>query len=319
MPKISVIVPVYKVEAYLDRCVKSILAQTFEDFELILVEDGSPDNCGAMCDAWAEKDSRIKVIHKENGGLSDARNAGFEVSAGEWITFIDSDDYVHPAMLQALLEAAESYGTDISACGFCPVHGQALVLLEDPQGKRLSPRVFYREYVYATMAWAKLYARGCFDTIRYPKGKLHEDEYVTYRILFGCESIAVVDTPLYGYFQNGQSIMRSRWNPKRLDALPAFEEQISFFAQRGEEELRRWRIWEYMMYVIAQLDSLDGGFEKEKAFLEDTGRRLLRRYRRDKIFDGEKHQWIYARFYPRRTKLKSLWLAVLKKGKEVAS
>ena len=118
MSKISVIVPVYKVEAYLDRCVKSILDQTFEDFELILVDDGSPDRCGVMCDGWAAKDRRIRVIHKENGGLSDARNAGINAALGDWLTFIDSDDYVHPNMFQVLLDAAYISGTSVSICTY---------------------------------------------------------------------------------------------------------------------------------------------------------------------------------------------------------
>ena len=119
---ISIIVPVYKVEKYIHRCVDSILAQTFTDFELILVDDGSPDNCGIICDEYALKDNRIHVIHKENGGLSDARNAGidwaFENSNSEWITFIDSDDWVHPKCLEALVRAAQIYGTEIAICNY---------------------------------------------------------------------------------------------------------------------------------------------------------------------------------------------------------
>ena len=116
-PLISVIVPVYKVEAYLDRCVQSIVDQTYRNLEIILVDDGSPDNCPAMCDAWAEKDSRIRVIHKENGGLSDARNAGMAVTAGEFVGFVDSDDSIAPEMYQMLLERMNADGSDIAACG----------------------------------------------------------------------------------------------------------------------------------------------------------------------------------------------------------
>ena len=116
-PKISVIVPVYKVEAYLDKCVRSIMDQTYRNLEIILVDDGSPDDCPAMCDAWAEKDSRIRVIHKENGGLSDARNAGMAVATGEYIGFIDSDDYIAPDMYRLLLERMTADGSDIAACG----------------------------------------------------------------------------------------------------------------------------------------------------------------------------------------------------------
>lgn len=254
MPKISVIVPVYKVESYLDRCVESILAQTFEDFELILVDDGSPDNCPALCDAWAEKDSRIKVIHKENGGLSDARNVGFEASAGEWITFIDSDDYVHPAMLQALYGAVAEHGVQVSACGFVKTQGEPLE--ETPlEAKLWSAEDFYvQRNVNATVAWGKLYRR---DTVLpYPKGKLHEDEYVTYRILFACGKIAVIDGALYGYFQNAAGITGSEWKPGRLDVWDALEQQIAFFQEKQLTDIARWRVSVYWKNIGRQMESI---------------------------------------------------------------
>lgn len=230
MSTISVIVPAYKVEDYLDRCVKSILAQTYKDFELILVDDGSPDNCPAMCDAWAEKDKRIKVIHKENGGLSDARNVGFAASCGEWITFIDSDDYVHPQMLQALYGAAKKYDAKVSVCGFTRTEGEPLEENPDLTANLWSAEDFYMQRnVNATVAWGKLYHRSVVLT--YPVGRLHEDEFVTYRILFTCGHVAVLDAALYGYYQNAQGIMKSEWNPRRLDKLLAYQEQVCFFHQ----------------------------------------------------------------------------------------
>ena len=229
MPQISVIVPVYKVEAYLDRCVESILNQTFSDFELILVDDGSPDRCGKICDEWAKKDRRIRVIHKSNGGLSDARNAGFDVSTGEWITFIDSDDYVHPKMLESLHAAVQESGVQISACGYAETHGEPLQA-EDLRATILSPADFYRNHnITATVAWGKLYHKSI--VLPYPVGKLHEDEFVTYRILFALRRIAFIDAAMYGYYQNDAGIMGSPWNPRKMDELTAMEEQINFFGE----------------------------------------------------------------------------------------
>lgn len=312
MPTISVIVPVYKVEAYLDRCVQSILDQTYTDYELILVDDGSPDNCGAMCDAWAKKDSRIRVIHKENGGLSDARNVGFEASTGEWITFIDSDDYIHPKMLEALYHAVVEHNVKVSICGYAQTTGEPLEVT-DFTAKLWKPEDFYLQHnVNATVAWGKLYHRS--TVLPYPKGKLHEDEYVTYRILFALDKIAVVDTALYGYFINSAGIIGSPWSPKRLDALRALEEQIDYFTQIGNIELRRWRIRGLMINILGQLERisvLDTPDEAGVRELKKWGRRILRVYWRDRVITGDKDMWIYARFYPRLTNmyctLQAIW------------
>ena len=315
MPIISVIVPVYKVEDYLDRCVESILAQTFADFELILVDDGSPDDCPTICDAWAEKDKRIKVIHKENGGLSDARNVGFAASCGEWISFIDSDDYVHPAMLQALYDAVQKFGVKVSACGFTRTEGEPLEENPDTTANLWSAEDFYlKRNVNATVAWGKLYHRSV--VLPYPVGKLHEDEFVTYRILFACEQIAIIDAALYGYFYNYAGIIRSAWSIKRLDTLAAFEEQIAFFTKIGNAKLRCWRIREFTKNILGQLNliaDMEKPDTKGLRTLEKWGRKILRKYRADKVIVGEKDMWIYKRFYPRLTTFYLYCQAVLKK------
>lgn len=315
MPIISVIVPVYKVEDYLDRCVESILAQTFTDFELILVDDGSPDNCPAMCDAWAEKDSRIKVIHKENGGLSDARNVGFAASCGEWISFIDSDDYVHPAMLQALHDAVQKFDVKVSSCGFIRTEGESLERDQALEAKLWSAEDFYMQRnVNATVAWGKLYHRSV--VLPYPVGKLHEDEFVTYRILFACEQIAVLDAALYGYYQNLQGIMNCAWSSKRLDVFDAFQEQINYFKGLGKEPLQKVSIRNFMNNVLLQWEAasrLIGANSKCAKEIRRWGRKILWDYRKDKVFTGERNLWIYLRFYPRATRLYILFLAALRK------
>ena len=319
MPKVCVIVPVYRVEAYLRRCVDSILNQSFGDFTLVLVDDGSPDTCGDICDEYAGKDRRIHVIHQKNGGLSAARNAGIEwcLSRGEseWLTFIDSDDWIHPAYLQTLVEAAEFGETRISACGFVLTEG------EQPQAppesmifQKWDARRFYlEERVVATVAWAKLYHKTCFESIRYPVGRVHEDEYVTYRLLIENEVVTYVPAPLYGYFINPTGITRKPWSPKRLDALDAYEEQIRYFEERGDRELHCRCFREYMENAYRHLQAAEGAPNASE--LKSVLRALKRRMRRV-IRRAAKYGYLEFRpdyemletFFPYATKVYEFWL-----------
>lgn len=233
-PSVTVIVPVYKVEPYLRRCVDSILAQTFRLFDLVLVDDGSPDNCGRICDEYAEKDSRIHVIHQENRGLSGARNAGiewaFSESSSEWLTFIDSDDWVHSEYLEILLSAAARHDTDIVIGRYVNSFGEDIPSFSGWTSSVWETEEYYvNETVVASVSWGKLIRKKYYESLRFPAGKIHEDEFTTYRILFRQEHLAVVDQPLYAYFQNENGIMRRKWSPARLDVLQALEEQAAFF------------------------------------------------------------------------------------------
>ena len=235
---ISVVVPIYKVEKYLDRCIISILNQSYNDFELILVDDGSPDNCGKICDEYAKKDTRIHVIHQENRGLSAARNAGidwaFKNSSSKWITFIDIDDWIDIRFLEELYNAAIQLNVDISICDYIRTKGEAKIAKKPFLYEKYNVEDFYvRQRIVATIACAKLYKKDCFNEIRYPVGKLHEDEFTTYLVLFNSRQIAFVNAPLYLYFINYDSIIQSQWNIRRLDALEAFETQLAFFKQNG--------------------------------------------------------------------------------------
>lgn len=235
MANISVIVPVYKVEAFLRRCVDSILAQTYADFELILVDDGSPDNSGAICEEYAAKDSRIHVLHRPNGGLSAARNTGidwvFANSNSRWLAFVDSDDWVHPNYLRLLLKAAEQENCLISSCGFFRSGGEAI-----PEDMEESIFAMEAEDYYCgechegvtAVAWNKLYHRSLFENLRYPEGKLHEDEFTTYLAMFPAGKVAVTPVRLYAYYQNPNGIMNAQWSPKRIHMLEAFDNQIAF-------------------------------------------------------------------------------------------
>lgn len=273
MPTISVIVPVYKVEKYIHRCVDSILGQTYADFVLILVDDGSPDGCPAICDEYAEKDSRVVVIHQENGGLSAARNAGidwvFANSDSQWLTFIDSDDWVHPEYLQRLLEAAEDHNVSVSICGYIQTDGAEPEIVPET----LIPAVWNAEDFYvernvnAIIACAKLYRKECFREIRYPMGKIHEDEFVTHTIIFPAGSLAVIDAPMYYYFYNDQGITKAAWRPQRLHVLDAVDQQIEYMGQHGFEKAYRHAIKKYMVCLSSHIYRL-----------KDENRKLSMRY-----------------------------------------
>lgn len=239
---VSVIIPIYNVEDYLRDCLDSILAQTYEDFEAILVDDGSTDSSGNICDAYAEKEPRIKVIHKKNGGLSSARNAGIDIAKGEFIAFVDSDDAVHPDYLNTMVELAEKHSSDLVACGF--VTGEACVWEESDDaldiriGREILNRVNDNDVV-VTVAWNKLYSRKFFDEykLRYPEGKIHEDMFLTPQILYRSNKMVITDQKLYFYRQRPNSIMTAKFSLKQLDILEAIEFRIDFFKANGYKEL----------------------------------------------------------------------------------
>ena len=234
-PLISVIVPVYKVEAYLDRCVESIVDQTYRNLEIILVDDGSPDNCGAMCDAWAAKDPRIKVIHKENGGLSDARNAGMAIAAGVYISFVDSDDWVDTSFTEVLYNLAIQTDAEIAECCFTKTTGSevpkettgeiTVCTAEEAMDKHI------RITMFKQVVWNKLYHRDVLCAM-FEKGKYHEDEFWTYQIIADCRKLAHIDRSLYYYFQRADSIMGEGYSIKRLDAVEAKLRRNAFVKEK---------------------------------------------------------------------------------------
>lgn len=224
---ISVIVPIYKVEAYLDRCIQSISAQTYANLEIILVDDGSPDNCPAICDKWAKLDRRIKVIHKKNGGLSDARNCGLESANGNFIGFVDSDDYISPDMFQLLYEDLVCSGSDISACGVDLVFddGSPNITLTASGKYTFNTKEAMNALISETSlkqpVWYKLYKKETIKGLHFPIGKCHEDVFWSYLAIGNAKRISVFDTPCYHYFQRTNSIMGSEYSLSRLDVLEA--------------------------------------------------------------------------------------------------
>lgn len=241
-PLVSVIIPVYKVEPYLRECVDSVLAQTYKNLEIILVDDGSPDNCPAICDEYAEKDSRVRVIHKENGGLSDARNAGMKIASADWWTFVDSDDVLHPQMIELLMKVTfENQNCKVVCCSYDVIHenerfvfrtlNQARLLLE----KKLLEK-YMKTHLWVT-TWGKLYFRDLFSGIEFPKGRLHEDEFTTYKLLYNAKIIFYLNQPLYIYRIRSSSIMKSMSYKNACDTYDAIKERLDFFIAKNEKFL----------------------------------------------------------------------------------
>ena len=233
--KISVIVPVYKAEAYLDRCVGSIAGQTYQNLEIILIDDGSPDNCPALCDAWAEKDSRVRVIHQKNAGGAQARNAGLDIAQGELIAFVDSDDYIAPDMYKYLSGLLEK-GYDIAECDYLEVWDSGAVFAQPQEAlAAYSPQEAMGAHIQDTffrqLIWNKLYRRSVVEHVRFPRGKSIDDEFFTYQLLGNAKKLVRSNQIFYAYRQQQGSVMHSMPIQKRLQALEAKQLRHQYILQ----------------------------------------------------------------------------------------
>lgn len=230
---ISVIVPVYNVEQSLDRCVRSITEQTYRHLEIILVDDGSPDECPQMCDEWTGRDDRIRVVHKSNGGLSDARNAGLNVIHGDFVAFVDSDDYVEPDYIDRLHVGIAD--ADMSVCSIiCEDSDGKLRQGSEPIAEKQSA-VSSEEYLRrALLDWRlvvacnKLYAASIWNQLRFPVGRIHEDEYVLHQVVDRCKNINVLPDGLYHYVSTDNSITHSGFSIRNLDRLEALAQRLEY-------------------------------------------------------------------------------------------
>lgn len=254
-PLISVIVPVYKVEAYLDPCVESIVNQTYRNLEIILVDDGSPDRCPEMCDAWAAKDSRIKVVHKENGGASDARNAGLDVFLGDYVTFVDADDLVASDMVEVLFKGCVDNGADVSMCALQNFSENAPCL----DGRNSSAeKILSGEFVctqffccYGPNPVSKLFKRSVVKESRFILGrKMGEDAAFTYPILYAQERICFVQRYMYFYRSNPSSATGT-YSLNQLDELKTLQEMLSFYEEKKESKIYNAMALEYFARILA--------------------------------------------------------------------
>lgn len=228
---ISVVVPVYKVEKYIEKCVESILNQSFKDFELLLIDDGSPDNCPHICDEYAKKYSNIRVIHKENGGLSDARNTGIICAKGEYITFIDSDDFVSDCYLETLYGLLIRHGADIAVCGIevykkdCEIKSKAEGSIHIFSGTEAFEQMLYQRFI-DTSACAILLKTQLANENLFPVGRYHEDDFTTYKYYLHSKKVVITTQKLYYYLQRQGSIMRM-FGKANLDEMEALENLIN--------------------------------------------------------------------------------------------
>lgn len=308
MSTVDIVVPVYKVEKYLSRCLNSILNQTLDDYRLIVVDDGSPDMCPSICDEYEKNDPRIHVIHQSNGGLSAARNSGIEWalmnSNSKWITFIDSDDWVHPKYLELLLNAVEQTKCDVSVCGIYTSFGDSPNIPNQSINIKIwnTEDFFIKKSVDATVAWGKIYEKSCFKKLRYPVGRLHEDEYTTFKILFKYSTVAVVDVPLYFYFQNTNSIMHKKSRKMNLDAYPALEEQIEYFSEHGFNSAKRSVIRRYLVNVNQKCN--DKGLNAEtRSYFRKLKKKNFCKYSKQLLINDQYDAWVLTKIYPRQMKL----------------
>lgn len=261
---ISVIVPVYNVEKYLARCVESIRKQTYQNLEIILVDDGSPDECPRICDQFALADARIRVIHKPNGGLSDARNAGIEAASGTYIGFVDSDDYIHPQMYMDLWKSLKDENADIAVCGVKKVSEEDREVPGSPEnsvrvysGREAVANLFDASlYLQSVVAWNKLYRRTLFDGVRYPVGKLHEDEFTTYTLFYKSDKVVYNAGIYYYYYQRADSIMGERKFSFSYDGLEAYEQMEDFFEKRGEPYILQQVRYRYLCLLKKYTEEL---------------------------------------------------------------
>lgn len=233
-PLVSVVIPVYNISEYVTKCLQSVLSQSYTDLEVIVVDDGSTDDSGKICDKVALKDSRVKVYHRKNGGLSSARNFGISKARGKYVALIDGDDFVRWDFVEAMVNVAEKSGAEVTICGFDEFVPEEKVL----SGKEAAIKLLVEQENMEIVAWNKLYLRELFDEIKYPVGEKHEDSLTTYKILAKAKKVCYVPKSLYCYVERPGSIMSEVKLVERLNArYKAAEEAVKYF--REDKDLRQ--------------------------------------------------------------------------------
>ncbi len=257
---VSIIVPVYGVEKYLDACVQSIVSQTYRELEIFLIDDGSPDRCGEMCDAWAKKDNRIKVIHKENGGQGTARNAALDVCSGDYILFIDSDDAVELDMVEKLLNPLQNGTYDLIMCGFKTDNGIRIQNADwyadnfTLDNQELIKR-YLSDKMIRTAPWCKMFHRRIFDEIRFPDFRANEDAYIMHRLLGECEKSAVICEALYSFNVRSDSTEGKKFDPNKQHLLDCACDLRDYIIENYPmySHLVRVRVINETMYLINRM------------------------------------------------------------------
>lgn len=310
---ISVIVPVYNSEKYLKRCIDSILAQTYTDFELILIDDGSTDSSGNICDEYTEMDDRIVVFHQDNKGQAVARNVGldyvFEKGNSEWIAFVDSDDVIHPQMLELLYKHIKDTSSRLIAGDF--KFFSKGVQLDDKQIDSkditleiMNPEEFFTESEYIeTVPWGKLYHRDCFNDIRYPEGEMNEDNFVTYRIIFCQQTVLKLSAILYYYFENPDGISAKSWSPNKISVFKAYQQQLDFFKENNYFNAEKKVITHTANVMCKNIRdaAATANYAEYTTVIRKMLRTHLKKYR--KIDGTHNNRGYYAYAYPKRYRI----------------
>lgn len=293
MAEVSIIVPVYQVEKYIRQCIDSILAQTFTDFELILVDDGSKDRSGQICDEYVRMDNRVRVIHKENGGLSDARNRGMDQAVGSYFLFVDSDDYIAPTMVECLHKKIVKEKADIAVCNY-------LYFFENGREKNFSTNVkpeilsgteiFYnrkneRNYGIWTVAWNKIYKTETIGNVRFRLGKYHEDEFWANDIYQMNIKVVTVSECLYYYRQRDNGIMGKKSAAKDFDIIEALQERIDIYLQKPEYAHQAYKVLIFSLEYLSESKRLITNKNEEKIFIqaEKRTRQIVKQLKKGKL------------------------------------
>ena len=291
-PLISVIVPVYNVEKYLEQCVESIRNQSYTNLEIILVDDGSPDNCPVMCDRFAEVDERIRVMHKENGGLSDARNAGIGQATGQYIVFVDSDDWIHQDMISILCQALVENGADISTCEYQKVNEDTKLSFNEKKvdlkyivynKKEAMEKWLYQKM--KGMVWAMLIPKQLCESTLFPKGRLYEDNFVIYKYFWNAHRIVYISNPLYYYRNNPNGSMNRSFTFQMLDEVDGIDEIIDFLSINSSDLLKAAKSRKYSAHcrVIRHMPLENNNSKMHKIGMDLWA--FLKNYRWEMMFD----------------------------------
>lgn len=310
--KISIIIPMYKAEEYIRRCIASIEAQTYTNWEAIFVEDGSSDRCGEICEAYAKNDKRIRVIHKKNEGVAVARNIGISNATGEYITFIDSDDYVHAKYLEHLIKLQKKYNADLVMVGYVLSYGSVVKISYPCAEVEMLDRETAIEKMLENQQlcspWAKLYSKYIFNKIEYPKGAIYEDLNIAFELFETAKKIVYQNIPLYYYFQGSQSITRTSFHYGKLEETRALKKQymcIAYHFPRLKEKAKYkylYNVYGYIMCLVKAEDLYGKQKYKEfcqiltknsKCFMQNGSLERKQRIRCKMI----KHPKIYRLFY----------------------
>lgn len=287
MNKISVIVPIYNVEQYLPKCIDSILNQTYKNLEIILVDDGSTDASAKLCDEYAQKDSRVVVLHKENGGASSSRNAGLDVASGEYIAFVDSDDWLDSNMYADMMDISLKYDADIVECGYKYIKNEGTLIVDKENTGEIREydnidalnKLYFGDQIWGGISivlWNKIYKRTVLSGLKFINATVSEDSELTPKILYGCDKIIKINSNWYNFNIRPKSLSRSKFNIRDVSAINARKSVAEFFAEKSKSDKRLQTIAEYTkeIYYGSYYSYFCMCYEerKDKAYLAEAKR-----------------------------------------------